>query len=244
MQIQLEAWSYFQSLTAVKEYVWDDNRRTHNWLNLSPPGTKTVLKGQHRGPEHLLFLLAQELCGCAQGQLLCNAESCEKSCWERFMKNLLEGFSLFLGCYAKPLVPAWVCMWPSHACWLTCWLHLGPSWLQTDLPGKLDTKLDITQQRALLLRRLIVFLAVLVKVRPAGQGMWILPLYSVFVRLHLECWSQFWAPQYIRNLDRQESNRGPSRWWKAWSTSPVMTHWESWECSAWRRRGLGRSQCP
>ena len=38
----------------------------------------------------------------------------------------------------------------------------------------------------------------------------------------------------------RESNKGPPRWWRDWSTSPVRRGWESWDCSAWRRGVLRR----
>jgi len=35
----------------------------------------------------------------------------------------------------------------------------------------------------------------------------------------------------------RESSTGPWGWWRDWSTSHVRKGWESWVCSAWRRRG-------
>jgi len=41
----------------------------------------------------------------------------------------------------------------------------------------------------------------------------ILPLHSVLVRPHLECWVHFWDPQYRRDMDiLRESNERPERW--------------------------------
>lgn len=48
-------------------------------------------------------------------------------------------------------------------------------------------------------------------------------------------WSsvQFRAPHYKR-----ESNKGPWRWGRDWSTSLVRRGWDSWDCSGWRWGGL------
>lgn len=103
-------------------------------------------------PSPLPFLLAQELSGlCSRAAPL----QC-RELWEKLLGKIYEkpswGFPSFSWVLRWAPGPR-LCMQPSHVCSLTCWLHLGPAWLQTDLPGKLDTKLDITQQCALAARK-------------------------------------------------------------------------------------------
>lgn len=38
---------------------------------------------------------------------------------------------------------------------------------------------------------------------------------------------------------QKESSGGLPRWWRDWTTSPMRRCWESWDCSAHRRWGLG-----
>lgn len=84
---------------------------------------------------------------------------------------------------------------------------------------------------------------------------WITQTYSFPLKLHLNLnaqvlfilygeegsqhwrghtWSsvQFQAPHYKR-----ESNKGPWRWGRDWSTSLVRRGWDSWGCSGWRWGG-------
>lgn len=37
------------------------------------------------------------------------------------------------------------------------------------------------------------------------------------------------------------SRRGPWNWWEVWNTSPIMRDRESWGCSTWQEKVLGRS---
>lgn len=32
----------------------------------------------------------------------------------------------------------------------------------------------------------------------------------------------------------REPNKGPQRWWRSWSTPPMRTDWDSWDCSTRR----------
>jgi len=40
-------------------------------------------------------------------------------------------------------------------------------------------------------------------------------------------------------MDWRGSNKGPQRWWRDWSNSPVRKGQKSWDCSAWSREGAG-----
>lgn len=90
------------------------------------------------------------------------------------------------------------------------------------------------------LKRLRGFLATLGKVSPAGQerrsllsaqNWWGCICRTVSSSADLsarEMWT-YW----------KESSEVLPRWSANWSTSPVGKVWESWDCSAWGKRGLG-----
>ena len=85
------------------------------------------------------------------------------------------------------------------------------------------------------LRRLMVFLAPLGKISPAGQERW------SFCSTQHWCGCTWSAASISRSLCTRESraywkefSRGSLRWSKNWSNSSVR---RDWVCSAWRRGG-------
>lgn len=92
----------------------------------------------------------------------------------------------------------------------------------------------------LLLRRSIVFLTAGGKASPSGRERWSFPSTH-------DCWVNIWSTVFIPKLIStremwtywKESSEVLPRWSANWSTSPVGKVWESWDCSAWGKRGLG-----
>lgn len=72
----------------------------------------------------------------------------------------------------------------------------------------------------------------------------ILPPYLPFVRLHLVCWAQFWAPWYNKEIDALKwiHWESPSWSWR-WNTGPHRRDWELHLFSLTKRR-LGNLQLP
>ncbi|KAK4824404.1 hypothetical protein QYF61_014715 [Mycteria americana] len=68
---------------------------------------------------------------------------------------------------------------------------------------KLNTVFEESQQHALAAKRANDILGCIRSVASRSREV-ILPLYSVVVRPHLECWVQFWAPQYKRDMELLE----------------------------------------
>lgn len=71
------------------------------------------------------------------------------------------------------------------------------------------------------------------KLFPAGQEKWLFPSTQHWLRAHLKCCTQFWAPQYKKNVDL-EWVQGKAMKIKGLKNQPC---WISWDCSSWWRRG-------
>lgn len=81
--------------------------------------------------------------------------------------------------------------------------------------------------------------AALDKVLAAGGGEVVLCLSSALLRPHLDCWVQFWDPQYRRDMEVPEraQQRTGTKMMKGLNISSVRKSWEG--CLAWRRKGSG-----
>lgn len=63
-----------------------------------------------------------------------------------------------------------------------------------------------------------------------------LPLYSILMRPHWQCWVHLWGPQHRIDME-QVQRKGHKRWSEEWNTSLTKTGWENWSCSALIREG-------
>ena len=69
----------------------------------------------------------------------------------------------------------------------------------------MDKKLNMSQRCALAAKEVDGILGCIRQSSASRSRDVILPLYSALGRPHLECWVQFWAPQYERDMDILES---------------------------------------
>jgi len=66
--------------------------------------------------------------------------------------------------------------------------------------------------------------------------------FYLLVKPHLECWIQFWAPHYKKDMEALQCvQRRTIELWGVWSTSPLGSGWGNWDCSVWRRGGSGEN---
>jgi len=77
--------------------------------------------------------------------------------------------------------------------------HVKSSLEEYDLGVLVDTKLNVSQQRALVAKNVNVILGCISQSISNRSREVILSLYSTLVTPHLECCVQFWAPQYKRH---------------------------------------------
>ena len=75
----------------------------------------------------------------------------------------------------------------------------------------MDSKLTVSQQCALVAKKANSFLGCIGKSLASRSREVILPFYSALVRSHLECWAQFWAPQYKKDMDLLNQIQGRTK---------------------------------
>lgn len=87
---------------------------------------------------------------------------------------------------------------PSHQLGAT---QIERSSAEKELGVLVDTELNMSWQHALSTKKAIGLLGCLMRSIASMYREVILPLCSALLRLHLEFWVQFWAPQYKGDLD-------------------------------------------